>query len=207
VRAKDVMTTPVHVIGQDASVESAVELLTANSVTALPVVDASGALVGMVSEGDLLWHRVPEDPTAHLRRDPVAPGRRPGTVAEVMARDPYTVTPDLDVAEVADLMLRHDVRSLPVVEGREVIGIVSRRDILRTMVRSDDVIRRDVQHRLDEYADGSGVWTATVEGGIATVTGEFANDTQRAVVTVLARTVPGVGAVTIAEKGGPAARQ
>ena len=197
---KDIMTSPVHVVWQNASVESAAELMTAKSVTALPVVDAGGALVGMVSEGDLLWHRVPGDPSAHLRRDvDMAPQRRPGTVGEVMATNPYTVTPDLDVAEVADIMLRHAVRSLPVVEGREVIGIVSRRDILRTMVRSDDVIAQDVQHRLDEYADGAHLWTVTVDGGIAAVTGEFTNDTQRAVVTVLARTVPGVSAVTVDE--------
>jgi CBS domain-containing protein len=200
VRAKDIMTTGVHVIWQNAPVESAAELMTAKAVTALPVVDATGSLVGMVSEGDLLWHRVPSDPSSHLRRDPdLAPQRRPGMVLEVMARNPYTATPDVDVAEVADVMLRHDVRSLPVVEGHEVIGIISRRDILRAMVRSDDVIRQDVQHRLDEYADGAHLWTATVHGGIATVSGRFANDTQRAVVTVLARTVPGVSAVTIEE--------
>jgi CBS domain-containing protein len=200
VRAKDIMTTPVHVVWQNAPVESAAELMTAKAVTALPVVDAQGALVGMVSEGDLLWHRVPGDPSAHLRRDlNLAPQRRPGTVVEVMAAHPYTATPDLDLADVADIMLRHDVRSLPVVEGREVIGIISRRDILRTMVRSDDVLTQDVQHRLDEYADGARLWTVTVDGGVATVTGEFANDTQRAVVTVLARTVPGVSAVTVDE--------
>ncbi|MFI7542523.1 CBS domain-containing protein [Actinoplanes sp. NPDC049599] len=202
-RVKDIMTTPVHVVWQNAPVESAAELMTSKSVTALPVVDAQGALVGMVSEGDLLWHRVPGDPESQFRRDPdLAPYRRPGTVVEVMAEEPYTATPDLDVAEVADVMLRHDVRSLPVVEGRDVIGIISRRDILRTMVRSDDVIGRDVQHRLDEYADGVHRWQATVDGGVATVTGEFVNDTQRAVVTVLARTVPGVSAVTIQETTG-----
>ncbi|GAA3336537.1 CBS domain-containing protein [Amorphoplanes nipponensis] len=199
-RAKDIMTTPVHVVWQNAPIESAAELMTGKAVTALPVVDAQGALVGIVSEGDLLWHRVPGDPSAHLRRDvDMAPQRRPGTVAEVMAKDPYTATPDLDVADIAEVMLRHDIRSLPVVEGREVIGIISRRDILRAMVRSDDVLAQDVQHRLDEYADGAHVWTATVHEGVATVTGQFLNDTQRAVVTVLARTVPGVSAVTVEE--------
>ena len=69
-RAKDIMTSPVHVVWQNASVESAAELMTAKSVTALPVVDADGVLVGMVSESDLLWHRVPSDPTARQRRHP-----------------------------------------------------------------------------------------------------------------------------------------
>ncbi|RSM49342.1 signal transduction protein [Actinoplanes sp. ATCC 53533] len=197
-RTKDLMSSPVHLVWQNASVESAAELMTAKSVTALPVVDASGALVGMVSEGDLLWHRVPADPTAHVRRHPdTDPQHRPGMVLEVMAQSPLTTTPDTDVAEVADMMIQHDVRSLPVVEGREVVGIISRRDILRAMVRSDDVLAKEVQHRLDEYADGVHRWSATVDGGIVTVTGEFTNDTELAVVTVLARTVPGISAVTV----------
>jgi len=197
------MTTPVHVVRQDATVESAAALMTARSVTALPVVDADGLLIGMVSESDLLRHRVPSDPTAHmLRRPDTDPEDRPGMVAEVMAPHPLTSTPDADVADVAELMLQNDVRSVPVVDGREVIGIISRRDILRAMVRSDDVLVTEVQHRLDEYAGAQRRWTAAVEGGVATVTGAFSDDTDRAVVRVLARTVAGVAAVKVDEVTG-----
>jgi CBS domain-containing protein len=197
-RAKDIMTRPVHVVAQDAAVESAAELMTTRRVTALPVVDPEGGLVGMVSEGDLLWHRVPSDPTAHVRRrNTTRPGQRPRTVSEVMAWDPYTVRPATDVAEVADLMLRHDVRSVPVVEDGGVVGIVSRRDILRIMVRTDEVLRGEVQHRLDEYADGVSRWKATVTNGVARISGEFDTETERAVVAVLTRTVPGVVAVDV----------
>jgi CBS domain-containing protein len=197
-RAKDIMTRPVHTVAQDASVESAAELMTAHRITALPVVDRQGGLVGMVSEGDLLWHRVPPDPTAHVPRlENTEPGRRPETVAEVMAWEPYTAQPETDVAEVADLMLRHDVRSVPVVEGGVVVGIVSRRDVLRIMVRTDEVLRGEVQHRLDEYADGISRWKAMVTGGVARIAGEFDDETERAVVAVLARTVPGVAAVDV----------
>jgi CBS domain-containing protein len=197
-RARDIMTTPVHVIWQNAPVESAAELLTEKSVTALPVVDAKGALVGMVSEGDLLWHRVPTDPTAHLWRHlENSSERRPGTVREVMSARPVTATPDADVADIADLMLRHNVRSVPIVEDRDVVGIVSRRDVLRAAVRGDDVLAKEVQHRLDEYADGVRRWTATVDGGVAAISGDFTNDTERTVVTVLTRTVPGISGVKL----------
>ena len=200
-RAKDVMSSPVYSVRPDVTVESAAEMMTARSVTALPVVDETGALVGMVSESDLLWHRVPPDPTAHLRRDLGAPaGGRPRTVDEVMTGRPRSTWPDADLAEVAGVMLRFDVRSMPVVDDvAGVVGIISRRDILRVVVRGDDVLTGEVQHRLDEYADGQRRWTATVHEGVATVHGDYRNDTERTVVAVLARTVPGVASVRLGE--------
>jgi CBS domain-containing protein len=196
-RAKDIMTTPVHTVPPDAAVESAAATMTTNAVTALPVVDR-GRLVGMVSESDLLWHRVPSDPTAHLRHYPdTDPRERPDRVFEIMSPYPLTTRPEADVAEVAEQMLENDVRSLPVVENDRVVGIISRRDILRAMVRTDEVLAKEVQHRLDEYGAGPRTWTATVRGGIATVTGSFADDTEKAVVAVLARTVPGVAAAQV----------
>jgi len=203
-RAKDIMSSPVHTVTQTASVESAAQLISAKAVTALPVVDAAGRLVGMVSESDLLWHRVPADPTTHMRRLPdTAPADRPGMVVEVMSPYPVTTRPDADVADVAAAMLEHDVRSMPVMEGDTVVGIISRRDILRAMVRGDDVLTAEIQHRLDEYA-GVHRWTATVEGGTATVAGEFDDATERGIVTVLTRTVPGVAAVHLDEGRLPA---
>lgn len=197
-RAKDVMTSPVLTVGQNASVEGAAELMTAGSVTALPVVDTSGALVGMVSESDLLWHRVPSDPTTVQGRYPdTDPADRPGMVCEVMSPFPIVTGPETDLAEVAGEMLQSDVRSMPVLEDGAIVGIISRRDILRAVVRGDNVLAEEVQHRLDEYADGERRWTATVAGGEASVTGEFRNDTEEAIVAVLARTVPGVATVKI----------
>jgi CBS domain-containing protein len=196
--ARDIMTTSVHVIWQNAPVESAVELLAEKSVTALPVVDADGGLVGMVSAGDLLWHRVSANPPAHLWRHlKGAQEQRPATVRQVMSARAVTTTPDADMAEIADMMLRYNVRSVPVVDGRGIVGIVSRRDILRAAMGGDEVVTKDVQHRLDEYADGPRRWTADVVRGVATITGECADDTERAVVAVLARTVPGVVAVDV----------
>jgi CBS domain-containing protein len=192
-RARDIMTRPVQIVWQNASVESAAELLAAKQVTALPVVDLEGTLVGMVSESDLLWHRVPAEPTNDPEPDPA---HRPGMVVEVMSSFPLTTTPATDVARVAEAMLEHDVRSIPVLDDGTIVGIVSRRDILRAMVRGDREMTDDVQHRLDEYAGDGRRWTALVEGGVAAVTGDYRNETERRVVTVLARTVPGVSAVT-----------
>lgn len=194
-RVKDIMSRPVHTVPQIASVESAAELMTARSVTALPVLDAAGALVGMVGESDLLWHRVPAEPGTEREFPDTDPARRPGMVVEVMSPYPVTTRPDADVAEAAEAMLETDVRSMPVLDDDGgLVGIISRRDILRATVRGDDVLVREVQDRLDDYAGGERRWTATVRGGVATVTGDCLNETERAIVTVLARTVPGVAA-------------
>src|SRR3954463_12350656 len=123
-RAKDIMTSPVYTVTEHTPVETAAGLMTANAVTALPVVDSANFLVGMVSESDLLWHRVPADPTAHMRRMPdTDPADRPGTVGEVMSPYPVTTRPETDVAEVAEQMLARDVRSMPVLEAGAVVGV------------------------------------------------------------------------------------
>jgi CBS domain-containing protein len=197
-RVKDIMSSPVYTVEQTTKVAAAATLMTAKSVTALPVLDEAGGLVGMVGESDLLWHRVPADPTAHLRPLPaIDPAERPGLVAEVMSPYPVTTRPDIDVAEAAEAMLEYDVRSIPVLEDGDLVGIVSRRDILRAMVRGDDVLTAEVQHRLDEYADGQHRWTATVEDGVVRIAGDFDDSTEQGVVAVLARTVPGVTAVDL----------
>ena len=197
-RVKDIMTRHVYAVRVADTVERAAALLAEHGITAAPVYDDAGELVGMVSEGDLLWHRVPMDPTAHLL--PIADGvdeDRPATVAQVMSRGPVTTWPEADVADVAQLMLDRDVRSVPVVVDGDVVGIVSRRDILRSMVRTDDVLCGEVQYRLDEYAGGEHWWMATVQDGAVTVKGSFDDPTEREVVAVLARTVPGVCAVRL----------
>lgn len=197
-RARDIMSSPVHTVRQTASVQRAAQLLAARAVTAMPVVDRTGVVVGMVSESDLLRHRVPAGRTAHLRPVPdLDPAARPRMVREVMSPHLFTTRPDADVAEVAEVMLDNDVRSMPVLDDGALVGIVSRRDILRVVLRGDDVLAHEIRHRLDEYADGQHPWTVTVLGGVAHVTGDFSDDAEKAMVIVLARTVPGVGAVQV----------
>jgi CBS domain-containing protein len=196
-RVRDIMTQPVFTVRSTDPIEGAAALLAHRRITAAPVVDGDGRLVGMVSEGDLLRNRVPEDPTAHLRPVP-ASDHRPRVVVEVMTHEVLTAWLDEDVSDVARTMLVHDVRSMPVLDGGRLVGIISRRDLLRTVVRSDEVLRDEVQHRLDGYAGGHR-WTATVTDGTATVAGEFDDETEQRVVSVMVRTVPGIGAVNLSQ--------
>ncbi len=192
-RARDVMSRPVYSVRRDTPIERAAALLTEHGFAAAPVVSEYGHLIGIVSEADLIEHRVPVDPTAHLRRDLPAPnGTRPRVVGEVMTREVISLPPEADLADVAETMLGDRIRSIPIVERGEVVGIVSRRDILRSVVRGDDVLGMEVQHRLDEYANGRRRWTVTVADGVVHVAGSFDDEVERQVVALLARTVPGV---------------
>src|SRR5436190_11191287 len=193
------MSRPVHTVRPADTIEQVAVLLAEKQITAAPVIGPAGNLVGMVSEGDLLRHRVPADPTLHLWRAAVDDhGTRPHTVADVMSAHTVTAWPDEDVADAAQTMLDCDVRSIPVLDDGDLVGIISRRDILRTVVRTDDITCHEVQHRLDEYAGRPDRWTAAVVDGKATVSGEFDDDAERTVVTIMVRTVPGVAAVDLA---------
>jgi CBS domain-containing protein len=203
-RVKDIMSQPVYSVRDSDTIERAAGLLAEKKITAAPVLDNAGKLVGMVSEGDLLWHRVPEDPTAHETGvDTHSAADRPETVAQVMSRHPVTTSPEADVADVAETMLYQNVRSEPVIDDGHIVGMISRRDIIRTVVHTDEVIADEIQHRLDEYGGVAHGWRATVSHGVATVDGSFRDELERTVVSIIARTVPGVAGVQLvaASKG------
>src|SRR5258705_6287443 len=100
-RVKDIMSRPVYSVRSTDPVEFAAALLAERKITAAPVLDEIGALVGMVSEGDVLWQRVHADPTAHpFRVDDTADALRPKTVVDVMSKRAVTTSLEADVADV-----------------------------------------------------------------------------------------------------------
>jgi CBS domain-containing protein len=192
------MTRPVLTVRADEPIEQASALLTEHTIAAAPVLDAAGDLVGMVSEGDLLRGRVAPDVTGQRQ---ARYRHEPGLVRDVMATNVVVMAPEADLADVAQAMLDQHVRSVPIVDDAgELTGIVSRHDILRTLVRTDDITQLDVQHRLDEYVDGQRRWTAIVRDGAVTIEGTYADDAERSIVAVLARTVPGVSTVHLRDR-------
>jgi CBS domain-containing protein len=196
-RVRDIMSQPVFSVRSTDPIEGAAALLADRRITAAPVIDGDGRLIGLVSEADLLTDRIPEDPTAHLR--PMVSHHRPRVVAEVMTHNVVTAWLDEDISDVARTMLHRDVRSIPVLDGGRLVGIVSRRDLLRTVVRTDGVLRDEVQQRLDGYAGGTRRWTAVVNDGTVTIDGAFDDASEQRIVSVMVHTVPGVGAVNLVE--------
>src|SRR4051812_43152428 len=146
------MTRPVVTVPPGAQIDAAARLLLGHDVTALPVVDERGRLLGIVSRSDLVRGRVLADPRAHMR--PVATDESPAprTVAHEMTRDVVTLPPEADEAEFAQVMLGRRVNSIPVVDSDEVVGMVSVTDLLRIRTRSDGEIAVDVRSRLRELA-------------------------------------------------------
>jgi CBS domain-containing protein len=187
-RVTDLMTRPVLTLRADDTIEHAGALLSRNRITAAPVVDAEGELIGIISEGDLLRAR-------HVP-DGAPPVARATVVADAMTREVVVVRMDADLSDVAEAMLRRNVHSVPIVDGvAEVAGIVCRHDLLRAYVRTDDMVELDVQHRLDEYATGGRSWNATVRDGVVEIAGWYADEVERNVIEALARTVAGVVSV------------
>jgi CBS-domain-containing membrane protein len=155
------------------------------------VVDAEGALVGIVSEADMLPIEARPDPRTQATPPAPTAGKAPRTVADVMTRDVLTVTPNSEVSQAARIMLEAGVKRLPVVRGPRVVGIVSRGDLLKVIGRRDIDIETEIESRLGELGLVPGRGAVRVAGGVATIE---LNDEGAAhkLAESMALTVPGV---------------
>jgi CBS domain-containing protein len=190
-KASEIMTREVVTVHTATSVRHAATLLTERGITSLPVLDDDERVVGIVSEVDLIRDRMPHDPRSHLRPEAHEQPDPARLVRDVMSDVVVCLGENADVADVAALMLDNNVRAVPIVNGADLVGIVSRRDLLRTLLRDDDAIRTEVTRRLADYAGQSGRWKVDVNDGIVAIRGRFGGRTEE-IATVLARTVPGV---------------
>lgn len=202
-RTRDVMTTDVVVVELGTPARDAAKLLAARGFTALPVVDALGALVGMVGEAELLRDRLPQDPRWLVHGEPVEARKSPADVVDEVMSKPVAVTPNTDLAEVADLMLEHNARSVPVVHEGHLAGIVTRRDMLRSITRADWVVEAEIHHRLG-MVGGARRWHVSVAGGKVSIVDKGNSATERHVAEVLIRAVAGVTDVEFTKEVVPA---
>ncbi|MFG3442955.1 CBS domain-containing protein [Nonomuraea sp. NPDC047897] len=210
---RDVMTADVTAVQEDASFRAVAQLLIDKGVSGLPVVDDDGHVRGVVSEVDLL---AKEEFKARFRgeeyRQPLRARIRHSlgsegsgqhkaageTAGQLMTRPAYVTTPDSPVVLAARLMDRHGIKRLPVVDsdGR-LVGIVSRRDLLKVFVRADDDIRRELLDSIPLTAP----WTEPasldiqVTDGVATLAGTVTRHSEALSLVRVARGVDGVVAV------------
>ena len=194
-RASEMMTTPAVCVRSSTLLGEVAEILAVNGFTAVPVVDAQEQLVGLVSEADLIRERFGLRPQSAARAEPYA------TAGEVMTSPVEFVRPDATLSALAKCMITGRRRSVPVVEGPRVVGVVTRRDLVAMMARRDDLILRDV-HRQLELEGFPHRWLVRVQAGVVHLFGD-ADPKDQHEATVVAESVPGVMRVTVS---GPAAR-
>lgn len=198
---RDVMTADVVTVGEAAPYKEIVDTLAAKAVGAVPVVGDGGRVLGMVSEADLL-HKMEFaglEPHVHLlerkRRRTARSKAAADTARDLMSTPAVVVGPDEPLSAVARLMDTERVKRLPVVEpdGR-LIGIISRRDLLRVYLREDKAIAEEVveQVLLRTLWIEPDTVSVNVERGVVTLAGTV---DRRSTVPLVVRLVENVGGV------------
>lgn len=177
----DVMTKNVVAVRETARYKDIVAVMRRRRVSAFPVVDSAGRVVGVVSEADLLLKEAVAA-SASAASGPWWAGRRRRerakaagvSAGELMSKPAVTIAKDATVAQAARAMYEHRVKRLPVVDdsGR-LVGIVSRVDVLGVFDRPDEQIRDEVTKKViaEEFALDPSAFDVTVTAGIVTITG------------------------------------
>jgi CBS domain-containing protein len=211
-RAHQIMTKPVITVAPETTIVDAANIMLRKHVSGLPVVDAAGKLVGVVSEGDFVrrseigtqrsrgrWLRFILGPGKSASDFVHEHGRR---VGEVMTANPLTINEDAALAEIVEMMERNNVKRLPVMRGDELVGIVSRANLLQAVASlarqvpdptaDDDHIRAriiEAMEKNDWCPFGLGV---IVRDGIVHLSGVITEERSRQAAIVAAENVEGV---------------
>jgi CBS domain-containing protein len=195
---REVMTYPVVTVHPNTTVKEATVTLDEHQVTAMPVVDREGRLVGVVSEADVIRDSLLPDRRAHeipVRYSGMPTGLE---VADVMTHLPLCIGPDDDLADAVELLVSTQVKSLPVVDHDAVVGMVSRRDVIAVLARHDGLIEAEIDELLRA---GDVECQVEVADGVVHLRGT-ADPRVREIAGVLAGSVPGVVAVGFDDEGG-----
>jgi CBS domain-containing protein len=211
-RAHQIMTRSVYSVLPEATILEAANIMLQRHISGLPVVEASGKLVGIVSEGDF------------IRRSEIGTQRKRGRwlkfllgageaatefvhehgrkISEVMTRDPLTISEDTPLEEIVKTMENNGVKRLPVMRGDKLVGIVSRANLLQavaTLARDipdptadDDHIRRRIVDTLDKNDWCPFGLNVVVRDGIVHLSGVITEERSRQASIVGAENVAGV---------------
>jgi CBS domain-containing protein len=195
-KVKDIMSSPVVTVTPETPVKTVADILVGRDISAVPVVDRSGKLLGIVSEADLLPIQTVSDPRLHLLPLPRPQQEMPWSARQVMSSEVVCLSEDADAADAARLMLERGVKRIPVVSEDRVTGIISRRDLLKVLARPDEEVLADIQRLLTEQADVIGHYRVVISDGHVTLVGSTDVKITR-LAEMVARSVPGVVAVEV----------
>jgi CBS domain-containing protein len=215
-QVKDVMTSPVISVEPDSTVAQAVQIMLLRHISGLPVIDKTGRLAGIVTEGDLLRRAE----TGTERRRPrwleflLGPGRLADEytrthgrkVSDIMTAEPLTVTEETPLGDVVTLMEKRRIKRVPVLRGQEVVGIVSRANLIHALAgvarevkpaaAGDQAIREQVLAELTRQRWAPvALIDIVVRHGVVELWGTITDERERQAIVVAAENVPGVKAV------------
>lgn len=216
-KAAAIMKAPVIWVRPETAIADAARSMLENHISGLPVVDHSSAVVGMLTEGDLL-RRTETGTERHRPRwleFLIGPGRlahdyveaHARKVGEIMSTDVVSVNPQDELAEVVRLMERRHIKRVPVLEDQKVIGIISRADLVRALIRllppakpdrdlTDAEIRERILVEIDKqlWAPRASI-DVQVKDGVVDLHGTVIDERERTALAVLIECIPGVKAI------------
>jgi CBS-domain-containing membrane protein len=215
-KAADVMVPNVITVGVNASIGEVAAILLKNQISAAPVVNEKGELVGIVSEGDLMrrpeigtikrhswWLELISNKWASANEYIKSHSRK---VDDVMTRDVITAKPDTPLGDIAGLLERNRIKRVPIVDARKLVGIVSRANILQALASAtkklaslatpdDTELRKKVVSRLASEPWRPTMLTVTVQDGTVDLWGLVHSVEQKKAAQLAAETTPGVRTV------------
>ena len=210
----DLMTRQVLSVSEDASIFDGIRLMLQNNVSGLPVVNAKGELVGIVTEGDFLrrYEIGTQSQRSGLSRFLAGPGKLATEyvhaagrrVGEIMTSEVTTIAEDADLADAVAKMEQHHCKRLPVVNGKRLVGIISRSDFLRALIRAtkvpapmtDAAIHDSLVTTLNaERWAMPNMLDVAVKDGVVELNGAITDERMRNAIIVAAENIPGVKSV------------
>jgi CBS domain-containing protein len=212
-KARDVMTTGVVTIGPDAMIAAAVRLMLDHRISGIPVVDHSGHLIGIITEGDLMRRAEisgeqqlrsgasPEAMEAQARAFVKSHGSK---VSDVMTARVLSVQEDESVDQIATILEANGIKRVPVTRDGHVIGIVSRANLLRSLAMGgmaaneldDRQIRSGLMNVIGKTIGArASLVDVTMTDGVAYLWGTVASEAERDAIRVLAENDPGIRSV------------
>lgn len=202
-KIQDIMTVDVVTVRPEAPLKKVGELLAALRISGVPVVDRDRAVIGVVSQGDILFkERGPSQRTSALAQllgldeSEDERKREARTAAEAMSAPVVTIRPERPVREAARLMLDERVHRLPVVdEEGELVGIVTRSDLVRAFARPDRAIAGEIREEVlprELWLREPEAVTVAVDAGKVTLSGSVDTRSDAELVPAFVARIPGV---------------
>jgi CBS domain-containing protein len=211
-RAHQIMTSDVVTVGPEASIVDAANIMLKQHVSGLPVVNEAGQLIGVISEGDFIrrtelgterkrgrWLRLLLGPGQSASDFVHEHGRK---VSEIMTTHPHTVQADATVVEIVKTMEKHHVKRLPVMQDGRMVGIVTRKNLLKAVANlardvpapsaADDAIRAQVIAAIERNDWRPFGLSVLVRNGIVHLSGVITEERSRKATMVAAENVCGV---------------